>query len=482
MEQIIFGYMLIKRDFDVKPEMFENKAIQLYIKLLKQNNASEEEKEKIKEYGNAAQTCYLGYLSLNKDKSEEEIDRELKDTLKETYYQRIGLYNCVYDDFFDPRLQQKIVDEYVDTGFSRFNFYLNGGLKKKTFTGIQCTTGGGKSTMLFSIGTNMMKNGYNVAFVNLEMNIQEFNNNILSGIMSDNDPDNKFTHIRISKYYNVENQDFIDDFKKEFSNIPVGKHCVIINDDYQKINCERIEQLLLIEEERQGIKFDAVLIDYLFLLNTFTKGLKSEQTYDYLQRIAQEAHKMAQRNNWAILSVFQTNRNGFGNEKSNAVDMAGSFNALHDMDNYFTFTREPKTNNIIISPEKLRQYNNTDEKQKFKLTYSHDYKVYVENSDCYVTANDYKWQKIWACDEIHNNLNVNDFSDLMVSLGKKPVTRQMICNLERQTNTTHPRISKVDWKTLNIENILAKKYQISTLGGQNVMIGVDSDNLFNLFT
>lgn len=482
IEQIVFGYMINKKDFDIKPEMFENKSIQLYIKLLTQNNASEEEKEKIKEYGNAAQTCYLGYLSLNKDKSEDEIDRELKDTLKETYYQRIGLYNSVYNDFFDKRVQQKIVDEYVDTGFARFNFYLNGGLKKKTFTGIQCTTGGGKSTMLFSIGTNMLKNCYNVAFVNLEMNIQEFNNNILSGIMSDNDPDNKFTHMRISNFYNIENQDFINEFKEEFNKIPIGKHCIIINDDYQKINCEKIEQLLLIEEERQGIKFDAVLIDYLFLLSSFTKGLKNEQSYDFLQRIVQEAHKMAQRNNWAILSVFQTNRNGFGNEKSNAVDMAGSFNALHDMDNYFTFAREPKTNNIIISPEKLRQYNNPDEKQKFKLTYSNDYKVYVENSDCYVTANDYNWQKIWACDEIHNNLSVGDFSDLMVSLGKKRVTKQMICNLERKTNTTHPRKSTVDWKTLNIENILVKKYQVKTPGGQNVMIGLDSDNLFNLFT
>lgn len=117
LEQIVFGYMLVNRDFDVKPEMFENKAIQLYIKLLKENNASESEKEKIKEYGNAAQTCYLGYLSLNKDKSEEEIIKQLKDNLKENFYERIGFYRMVYDDFFDPRLQKKLVDEYVDTGF-----------------------------------------------------------------------------------------------------------------------------------------------------------------------------------------------------------------------------------------------------------------------------------------------------------------------------------------------------------------------------
>ena len=117
LEQILFGYMLLKRDFDVKEEMFENKSIKLYIKLLKENNATDEEKEKIKEYGNAAQTCYLGYLSLNKDKSEEEIIKQLKDDLKENFYERIGFYRMVYDDFFDPRLQKKLVDEYVDTGF-----------------------------------------------------------------------------------------------------------------------------------------------------------------------------------------------------------------------------------------------------------------------------------------------------------------------------------------------------------------------------
>ena len=39
LEQIIFGYMLLKRDFDVKEEMFENKSIKLYIKLLKENRS-----------------------------------------------------------------------------------------------------------------------------------------------------------------------------------------------------------------------------------------------------------------------------------------------------------------------------------------------------------------------------------------------------------------------------------------------------------
>lgn len=481
LEKTVFGYMISKRDFSIKPEMFESKQIQLYIKMLNQNNINEEDKEKIKEFGNAAQTIYLGFLSLNKDKSEDEINQELKDEIKESYYQRIGLYTSVYNDFFDIRVQQKIVDEYLDTGFEKFNFYLNGGLKKKTFTGIQCTTGGGKSTMLFSIGTNMLKNGYNVAFVNLEMNIQEFNNNILSGIMYGNDAGNEFTHMRISNFYNVENPDFVDGIKEKVSSLDIGKHCIIINDDYQKINCEKIEQLLLIEEERQGIKFDAVLIDYLFLLTSFTKGLKNEQSYDFLQRIAQEAHKMAQRNNWAILSVFQTNRNGFGNENSNAVDIAGSFNAMHDMDNYFTFSRETGTNNIIIKAEKTRQYNEPDEKRPFKLKYSHDYKIYIESDENQVSHFGYTWQEIYKCKDIHENLNVTDFSALMESLGKKPVPKQNIYRLEKHAGISHPKISRVDWRNLNVDAILKKNYLINTQEGQKLVIGTSIDDMRDLF-
>lgn len=485
VEEIVFGYMINNRDFSIKPEMFENKQIQYYIKMLNDNNVKQSDKDKLQEFGNAAQTLYLGHLSINSDKSREMINQQLKDELKETYYQRIGLYERVFNSFFDDRLMDKITDEYIDTGFERFNFYLDGGLKKKTFTGIQCTTGGGKSTMLHSIGTNMLKLGFNIAFVNLEMNIQDYNNNILSGIMCGNDTELNYTYFRLKNFYNRENPEMISGVRDKLTNMNLGKHCIIINEDYQKIDCDKIEKLLLIEEERQGIKFDAVLIDYLFLLSSFTKGLKNEQNYDYLQRLSQEAHKMAQRNNWAIVSVFQTNRNGFDSEngKSSAVDIAGSFNAMHDMDNYFTFARENGTNNIVINPVKTRQYNGTEEKKPFKLHYNHDYKVYVETEDCQMKPTDYKWQDIWDCEDIHNNLNVNDFNELLESLGKKQVDKATISKQNKKKGYTHPKQSTVDWHELNLDLILNKKYGITSNTNNSATLGTSSFNdMMELFS
>lgn len=83
------------------------------------------------------------------------------------------------------------------------------------------------------------------------------------------------------------------------------------------------------------------------------------------------------------------------------------------------------------------------------------------------------------CDDIHNNLSVGDFSDMMVSLGKKPISKQMIYKFERKCGISHPRTSTVNWKELNIDNILQKTYRPDTKAGQ-MMLGITGNDLFNI--
>ena len=83
------------------------------------------------------------------------------------------------------------------------------------------------------------------------------------------------------------------------------------------------------------------------------------------------------------------------------------------------------------------------------------------------------------CDDIHNNLCVNDFSELMISLGKNPVSKQMVYKLERQQGITHPKKSKVNWKELNVDNILKKTYRPDTKAGQ-MMLDIKGNDLFNI--
>ena len=126
----------------------------------------------------------------------------------------------------------------------------------------------------------MLKKGYNVAFVNLEMNEIEFNNNIISGI-SDN-----YSYSDIKMFNNLKHPDFRENLRKEILSKNIGRHIMLVNNEYESLTSETLESLLLKTEEELNIKFDVILIDYLFLLKTLGKNTsKNLQQYEILQKV-----------------------------------------------------------------------------------------------------------------------------------------------------------------------------------------------------
>lgn len=215
-------------------------------------------------------------------KTQAEINESLKKIKNELYLntEEGKRHNCVFTDLFDERLAVEVDEQYIDTGIEEFNYYLNGGLQKKTLVGIQAATGKGKTTMLMTLGCNMLKKGYNVAFVNLEMNEIEFNNNIISGI-SDN-----YSYSDIKMFNNLKHPDFRENLRKEILSKNIGRHIMLVNNEYESLTSETLESLLLKTEEDLNIKFDVILIDYLFLLKTFSKSSsKNLQQYEILQKV-----------------------------------------------------------------------------------------------------------------------------------------------------------------------------------------------------
>lgn len=406
----------------------------------------------------------IAYEKFVTGKTVSEIKESIKKIKNELYLNtEEGIrHNCVFSDLFDERLAVKVDEQYVSTGIEPFDMYLTGGLMKKTLTGIQAATGKGKTTMLLTIGCNILKQGYNVCFVNLEMNENEFNNNILSGLSD------KFSYTDIKTNNNLDNPEFRRELKDEIKSKNIGETCLIINrtGKYEPMSPELIEEFVLEEEERRGIKFDVILIDYLFLLKTANKINYTQQSYEFLQKVTQESHMMSQNNNWAVLSVFQENREGYKNtDKSGADGMSGSFNSLHDMDNYFKFHQDPGRDNVIIvKPIKLRQYGGIKKNTEFIMEYSPIKKIYVL-SDKPVKENisDYSWKDIYALPEVHEQLCVKDIKELLVSIGCKDIPESFDSTLfkEKQAHNykTVKRKSTKDWKSLNIEKILLKYQQ-----------------------
>ena len=416
-----------------------------------------------------------------KDKAQEDLNQYFKEIVIELEKNTMR-YKCCFSDLFDDRLAIEVDEQYVDTGIQEFNYYLNGGLQKKTLVGIQAATGKGKTTMLLTLGCNILKKGYNVAFVNLEMNEIEFNNNILSGISD------KFSYTDIKMNNNLNHPEFREQLKNEILSKNIGKSALIINNDYEPLSSQTLEELILKEEKRRNIKFDVILIDYLFLLKTRKEGGKNSQGYEILQKVTQEAHKMSQRNNWAVLSVFQENRQGAKDSKnSDFSNMAGSFNALHDMDNYFKFYQDKVDDHyfVTIRPQKLRQFGAFDEDADyFNMEYNPQKKIYqIVNKQ---VKTEFTWKEVFDLPEVHEQLNYPDIAKLMESLNiinlpssyqKQFSERKKKKNFKGPKN---PNKSEADWKKINVGYLIQKKKSPQFYHNTTDLMNDDPEKLFEM--
>ena len=113
---------------------------------------------------------------------------------------------------------------------------------------------------------------------------------------------------------------------------------------------------------------------------------------------------MSQRNNWAVLSVFQENRMGAKNTKTTGFEgMSGSFNALHDMDNYFKFCQVKVGENnffVEVKPQKLRQFGAFDENNDyFNMKYNPQKKIYQSVNKVVRTV--FNWTEVYDLPEVH---------------------------------------------------------------------------------
>jgi hypothetical protein len=72
-----------------------------------------------------------------------------------------------------------------------------------------------------------------------------------------------------------------------------------------------IERYLVKMEQLKNIKFKTVFVDYINILANW-RNPNSENTYMKIKQIAEDLRGMATRNNWAVITLTQINRAGFG--------------------------------------------------------------------------------------------------------------------------------------------------------------------------
>ncbi|NJO91947.1 MAG: hypothetical protein HC831_25485 [Chloroflexia bacterium] len=178
------------------------------------------------------------------------------------------------------------------------------------------------------------QNGYNTAYITLELQEElvnmRFGANILSIPIDDYEETAKDQDLLRKKLQNAKNESFkpwgvlhTKEFPSSTASVP------------------DIKAYLIKMEEILGIKFDNVFIDYINIMRNW-RNPNSENTYIKIKQISEDLRAMAMEQSWAVITVTQTNKDGWENEDLRISNVSESSALLHTVDALF---------GIITSPE-----------------------------------------------------------------------------------------------------------------------------------
>jgi len=207
-------------------------------------------------------------------------------------------------DFFNPEAHVQPTYDTFSTGYEYLDQVLGGGWTTKALYVIAGENKIGKSIWIANLAAQAVRLGYNSAVVSLEMRDRHVVKRLGANMLG----------ISMNDYATLAaDQDLI---KKKLSTIGFddlkmpGKLWV---KEYptSAASIKDVERWLIKMEQMKGIKFKTVFIDYINILMNW-RNPNSENTYMKIKQIAEDMRAMGTRNNWAIITLTQLNRSGFG--------------------------------------------------------------------------------------------------------------------------------------------------------------------------
>lgn len=236
-------------------------------------------------------------------------------------------------DFFDPQTHALTLLKTKTTGYPFIDLCLNGGFSKKTLNVFMGSPKVGKSMWLCNLAAKSVLNGNNSIYITLEMSYQMVSQRIGSNLFE----------IPIDQYKEAsEDANYmaakIKDFNMSHLMVKPGKF-FIEEFPTSSATVYDIESFILKKEEELSteevpFKFDNIFIDYINIMKDY-KNPNSENTYQKIKSICEDVRAMAQRNNWCVVSVTQTNRSAFDLADINMNNVSESAGLIATVDSLF---------------------------------------------------------------------------------------------------------------------------------------------------
>ena len=218
--------------------------------------------------------------------------------IDENLFQETFVINLVPNDIILTDAGEDIVQFVSETPAweNMYDLQLNNEEKRFYTNGILSHN----SLFLCNLACAGVRQGYNVAYISLEMAESKIIKRLACNLLS-----------IPSREYDVLSEDssFI---KKKFSNIATDALSVpgalrVKEFPTSTASVSDIENWMKRVEEKRRMKFNIVVIDYIGIMRN-SRNPNSENSYMKIKQISEDLRAMAMRNNWCILTASQFNR------------------------------------------------------------------------------------------------------------------------------------------------------------------------------
>jgi KaiC/GvpD/RAD55 family RecA-like ATPase len=346
---------------------------------------------------------------LNDNLTYENLEK-FNNKLKKSITKEVVLSENKWDSLLSPILPDDATP--LKCGYKFFDDWQI--IRKKRTTCYIGKTNSGKTYSLINLAASLTRNGYKVAYLSFEVERQDIRIRILSQLF--NLPQDKVKTLydpkEIQKLWEINCQGLR--FPEVFS------------DSYNTYDHSKLVNEILEKENEGNFKFDAIIIDYMSLLDS-----NEEQMYLKGKDISQAFARYSKSYDWAIITAAQVNRPGLTKIRLGMDDIAESAAMLHTFDFIVS----------IIHSEHLRTNNNIAW-ELIKARYVND-----SNRPGVITSFNINWNNGGKYNECLSDKNEEIIS--MINEDNDNSTKKKTTTKKKDTSLSSKKV-----KTLTIDQVV----------------------------
>ena len=230
--------------------------------------------------------------------------------------------------FFDPTSHLQTRLARTTSGYNYIDICTKGGYWKGMLMVLFGMPKAGKSMWLCNLAAKSVLNGYNTAYITLELQEELVHMRIGANLLN----------VQLDNYENFTKDQAL--LKQKLGTLKQRHYLQPLGELHVKefptasASANDISAYLKKAQETLGLKFDNVYIDYINIMRNW-RNPNSENTYLKIKQISEDIRAMGQENDWAIITVTQTNRSGWENDDLGLGSIAESAGLLHTTDILF---------------------------------------------------------------------------------------------------------------------------------------------------